>query len=197
MPSQPLRIHGPTHLADGQDPIPGLRSSPLEVIIAYGNITPGSGATPAYIDLFNYATSDESVFTLQLGTGGLSAIHGIAIHEEGIYRSWSLWQVDSGTVGDTLEGDLDVRNANTSFWSFANTQGTENQVVFANSPLLNKISYANLFYIGGAGGPTPVVLPALIFSNALSVGGHNYHIEFEIVVERLATSYTSNVNTPV
>lgn len=194
--------HGRRHLEKGSDPIPGLRYCPTEFMVASGDLV-ASGATPAYVDLDTWATSSEDVFTLELGTGGLSATHGLAIHEEGVYRVWAVWRVDSGTDGDTLEGELDIRSANVSFWSFGNTQLSPNtQVVLdlTGPPNNELIQTAAVLYIGGSAGPAgPVVLPAFVFVNALSQGGNAYHIEFTLLVERLAKAYTSNAvsNVPV
>lgn len=192
--------HGRRHHPDtGSDPILGLRNSPLEVMVAYGGVS-GSGTSATYIDLTAWATSSEDVFTTQTGTGGLSSIHGIAIHEEGIYRIWTVWRVDSATVGDTLEGDLDLRSAFLSFWSFGNTQGDPNsQVVYTATPKLDLIQTASLIYIGGAAGPDPVVLPGLVFVTILNHAGNSFNVEAAIQIERLATSYTSNAvsHTPV
>lgn len=192
---QVLRLHGRDHLPGGSDPIPGLKPSPLEFMVAYGNIDPGSGATPAYIDLTTWSTSSEDVFTLEFGTGGLSAIHGVAIHEEGVYRVWSNWTVDSATAADTIVGGLDIQSANTSFWDFGNTQNQPNNEVVYNGgpPRVSLIRIANLLYIGGAAGPDPVLLPGYVFANVLSQGAHAYNVEFELLIERLATAYTSNV----
>lgn len=191
--SRPYLQHGRRHGPQGSDPIPGAKFSPLDFMLAYGTIT-DSSSSPSYIDLDLWVTSNEDIFTLQTGTGGLASTHAVAIHEEGIYRTWSKWLVDSGTNGDVLITDLDIRATGVSFWNFANTQNIpQNQVTLSTSSGgAQVIEVANLIYVGGPLQVGPVVLPALIFSTTLSQGSHTYHIEFETLVERIATDYTTN-----
>lgn len=188
--------HGSRHRPDGTDPIPGLGSSVFPFIVANGSvIVSSSPASSHYVDLSLYATSDSSVFSVALGTGGLSAVHGVTISEAGVYRAWFDFEFSGATNGDTLIAEAAGSLGGTfSHWAFSNTnQKDDTRVVYSTTALTGaaKVQYSRVIYAGGVFDPSSS-FPEGFFVSGRSPAALNFTLTANVLVEQLSTSYTTN-----
>jgi hypothetical protein len=186
--------HGSRHAPTGSDPIPGLGGTP--VIIAYGaTAVTSSPASDHYVDLNLYATSDDTVFGIDVGTGGLSAINGIAIFTGGVYRAWYSFEFSAATNGDTLIGEPHGFNsAGSNHWRWANTQqDDETRVVYSTTAFTGArtVQYMRIFWVAGVFDPSSGP-PSSLFISARSPAANNFNVSANVMVERLGRSYTTN-----
>lgn len=198
--SRPYLQHGRRHAPGGTDPIPQVGGVPM--IMANGS---GAGLTGAnnYIDLSAYLTTDPSIYSLQFGTGGLSATHGVAIAEDGVYQLWMTFRFTSATNGDVLEGSYDGGAGPNLFWLMSNNQrDTEIEVVYDTTTTPAQTTYVawtRMFVIGGSLEPGPVAaLPRFVFAQTANQTSivRTYNVGVWVYIERLGTSYVTNSFTP-
>src|SRR4051812_31665916 len=98
--ARPYLQHGSRHAQTGSDPIPG---GGVPMILANGSVAVSSSpASSHYVDLNLYATTDDSIFGIAVGTGGLSAINGVSIAAPGVYRVFYSFEFSAATNGDSL-----------------------------------------------------------------------------------------------
>jgi hypothetical protein len=193
-PSRPYLQHGSRHLPGGSDPIPGTGSVP--VILAFGStVVTSSPANDHYVDLSLYATTDDSVFGIAVGTGGLSAINGISIAAAGVYRVFYSFIFSSATNGDTLIAEphgFDFADSN--HWVWANTQQDDDmRVVYSSTAFTGtrRVEYMRVFWVAGVFDPSSGP-PSSLFVSARSPAGLNFTVTADLMVERLGPSYTTN-----
>lgn len=195
--------HGRRHAVTGSDPIPGLDGTSM--IVAKGNAASVSPTGTTYLDFTDYLTSDPGAYSLELGTGGLSSKHGIAIHQNGVYRAWFRYVFQLATDGDLLEGSYDGGAGPNIGWTMTNSQQEDETVVtYQSGPPARinntNVQFARLFVIGGSLEPLPVAsLPRLVFARTSNEtaggGGSTYNVQVWVLVEKLGSSYTTNAST--
>lgn len=190
--------HGRRHGPGGSDPIPGLGTSSLPFIVANGFISVTSFPTSNnYVDLNLYATNNDTLFGIEVGTGSLSATNGISVSEYGVYRAWLNFQFTSGTNGDTLIAEIGASSTvgTVSHWGFSNTQQKDDERVIYSTTAqtgAGTIEYARLMYFGGDLDESPAPLPGGLFVSARSPGGNNFNLQANVILEQLSTSYSTN-----
>lgn len=192
--SRPYLQHGSRHAPYGSDPIPGFAGVPM--ILAFGGASvTSSPASDHYASLDLYATTDDTIFSIEFGTGGLSSTYGITISQAGIYRATYSFYFASATNGDHLFGEAHGSNsALSNHWAFANTQQDDDtQVVYSttvNTGTQN-VEYMRIFFVAGVFDPSSGP-PAHIFMSARNSDAHNFDFGANVLIERLGASYVTN-----
>jgi hypothetical protein len=191
--SRDYENHGWRHARKprGTDPTP-IDGGAVEWAVAYGHLAVPSPGTQTYFDLSGFAAyggNDESgLYYLGLGTGPLSAIHGLRINEVGAYRAY--WQFEvAGTSGDKVRGNYAGEAGFSGLWALANTTSVDfDTVQFAGAAL--NIQFVKLIFIGGNVDSTPV--PSGIFPSVEGVGGavSDFTADVTLFIERLSDTYT-------
>jgi hypothetical protein len=193
-PSRPYLQHGSRHLPTGSDPIPGTGAVPF--ILANGSVVVSSSpASDHYVDLNLYATTDDSVFGIAVGTGGLSAINGIAIAAPGVYRVFYSFVFSAATNGDELHAEPHGFNfADSNHWRWANTQADDDTRVIYSTTTgtgARTVQYMRVFWVAGIFDPSSGP-PSSLFVSGRSPAGNNFNLSATVMVERLGPAYTTN-----
>lgn len=185
--------HGHRRHRRGTDPI--LEGVDVEWALVKGDVS-AAGPAQTYIDLSSFSAykgNDETgLYSLNLGTGGLSAIHGIAIHDSGVYRAW--WAYDFvATAGETLVGNYAGELGVSASWVFQNGQGLDDRVVIDSTHF--RVRFARMIFVDGPiwTGPAPTFPRTTFPSATVSSGTHTFDAEVSILIERMSAEYTTNL----
>lgn len=192
--SRPYLQHGSRHAPTGSDPIPGLGGVPM--ILAFGSATvTSSPASDHYASLDLYVTTDDTIFGIEFGTGGLSSTNGISIAQAGLYRATYSFYFSSATDGDRLVGAAHGFNsALSNHWLFANSQQADDtELVYSTTAVTGarNLEYMRIFFVGGVFDPSSGP-PASLFMSANNVDAHNFNFSVNVLIERLGASYVTN-----
>lgn len=186
--------HGSRHAPTGSDPIPGLGGIPFIAANGFVSVT-SSPASDNYVSLDLYATSDDSIFGIDFGTGGLSSTYGITISQAGAYRVWYSFIFSAATNGDTLIAEPHGSNfANSNHWGFSNTQQDDDtRIVYSttSSTGARNVQYQRIFWVAGVFDPSSGP-PSSLFVSGRSPAANNFDLSATVLIERLSPSYITN-----